>query len=110
MWSPSMKGGTTEESAVATCRTRAAGKVEASLLEKPATARPAGLTGSTDTEDPRAHASAGAGSGKAARGATTEDSSWSGYSDRIGIRVGHRNASTFLPRQADRQLRGAGSL
>jgi hypothetical protein len=45
-----------------------------------------------------------------AGGATTDEPSWSGCSDSIGIRVGHRTAGTFSLRQADRELCGAGAM
>ena len=52
---------------------------------------------------------AGAGRSRASGDAAAEYASWSRPADRAGLRVGDWDAGTFCLRQADRQLRGAGS-
>src|SRR6266702_1461313 len=77
---------------------------------QPTSARPVGVTGSTDSENPGTDAGSGAGSGEATGGAATDDPSWGGAVDGAGVRTGHRNARTLWLRQADRQLCGAGAV
>src|SRR5712692_4224210 len=99
--------GAAQKGAVAAGRACPAGVVSTGSVGQSAAARSAGVTGPTDPENPRAHAIAGAGSGKAASSAAADDASRSGSTDRIGLRVGHRNTRTFSLRKADRQLCGA---
>src|SRR5438876_62958 len=77
---------------------------------QPTSARPVGVTGSTDSENSGTDAGSGAGSGEATGGAATDDPSWGGAVDGAGVRTGHRNARTLWLRQADRQLCGAGAV
>src|SRR6266568_5846281 len=95
---------------MATCGASPVGIVITSSVDSPAATRPAGVTGSTDAQDPRTDARAGAGSGEAAGDAAVDDTSGSGSADRTGFRVGHRNTGTVWLEQADRQLCRASSL
>src|SRR5439155_1072970 len=84
--------------------------IGAGAVGQPTAARPAGVTGSTDSENPGTDPSSGAGSGEAACGAATDDPSWGGSINRAGVRTGHRNAGALWLRQADRQLCGTGAV
>src|SRR5438132_2565328 len=52
--------------------------VGAGAVGQPTSARPVGVTGSTDSENPGTDAGSGAGSGEATGGAATDDPSWVG--------------------------------
>src|SRR6266581_7138857 len=84
--------------------------VGAGAVGQPTAARPAGVTGPTNSEDPGTDAGSGAGSGEATGGAATDDPSWGGSINRAGVRTGHRNAGALWLRQADRQLCGTGAV
>src|SRR5947207_14989257 len=62
---------------------------------QPTSARPVGVTGSTDSENSGTDAGSGAGSGEATGGAATDDPSWGGAVDGAGVRTGHRNPERF---------------
>src|SRR5438132_11964175 len=84
--------------------------VGAGAVGQPTSARPVGVTGSTDSENSGTDAGSGAGSGEATGGAATDDPSWGGAVDGAGVRTGHRNAGALWLRQADRQLCGTGAV
>src|SRR2546427_384888 len=80
--------------------------VGAGAVGQPTSARPVGVTGSTDSENSGTDAGSGAGSGEATGGAATDDPSRSGSGDDAGVRIGHRKARTLWRRQEHRHARG----
>src|SRR6266550_3764336 len=84
--------GAAQKGAVAAGGESSTAVVGAGAVGQPTAARPAGVTGSTDSENPGTDPSSGAGSGEAACGAATDDPSWGGSINRAGVRTGHRNA------------------
>src|SRR5207249_11294451 len=101
---------TTEEGVVAASGPSPVGKFRAGLLEWPTKARPIGLAGSTDYENPGTDPGSGGGSREAASSAPADDPSWCGSINRAGVRTGDRNAGALWLRQADRQLCGTGAV
>src|SRR5579862_9211622 len=73
-------------------------------------ARSAGVAGSTDSDDCRVDAGDRAGSGEVSRSTALADASWSGRTDRVGVRVDHRPSRTVSVWQADRELSGTGAV
>src|SRR5438876_8963077 len=61
--------------------------VGADAVGQPTSARPVGVTGSTDSENSGTDAGSGAGSGEATGGAATDDPSWGGAVDGAGVRT-----------------------
>src|SRR5208283_3853523 len=89
--------------------TRATGVVSLSALGEPATARSAGVAGPTDSDDCRVDAGHRARGGEVSGGATLADTSWSGGTDRAGLRADHRQSGSVCVWQADRELPGTGA-
>src|SRR5450432_955082 len=99
-----------QQEVVAGSRTGTTGGVPVSPVGELATARPAGVAGSTDANDCRADASHRAGSGEMSRGAAVAHASRGGRTDSIGLRADHRESGSVPVWQADRELSGAGAV
>ena len=81
-----------------------------SSVGEPATARSAGVAGSTEPDDRGADAGDRAGSGEVSRGAALDDASRGGCADGIGLRADHRESGAVSVWQADRELSGTGAV
>src|SRR5208283_905301 len=90
--------------------TRATGVVSLSALGEPATARSAGVAGPADADDCRVDAGHRAGGGEVSGGATLADTSWSGGTDRAGLRADPGPSGSVSVWQADRELPRFGAV
>src|ERR1035438_1921401 len=99
-----------DEASGARCGTRATGVVQVSALGEPATARSAGVTGSTDADHCRVDRGHRAGSKKVPGGTALADASRSRCPDRVGVRTDHRASGAVSVWQADRELSGTGAV
>ena len=99
-----------QEEVVAGTRTRATGVVPVGSVGEPATARSAGVAGSTEPDDRGAESGDRAGSGEVSGGAALADASRSGSADGTGFRADHRESGTLSVWQADGELSGTGAV
>src|SRR5208283_627241 len=90
-------------------QTSATGIVPVGSVGQPATARPAGVAGSVESNYRGAEPGGGAGSRKAPRSTTTGDPSRCRFTYRNGIRADHRKSRTLPVWKAGRQLSRSGS-
>ena len=104
------EGPALQEEVVAGSGTKTTGGIPVSSVGEPATARSAGVAGSTEPDDRRADAGDRAGSGEVSRGAALEDASRSGFADGVGLRADHRESGSVSVWQADRELSGTGAV
>src|SRR4029077_11061333 len=98
-----------QEETVAGSGTKAVGGISASSVGEPATARSAGVAGSTEPDDRRTDSGDRARSGEVSGGPTLDDPSWSRPADGTGVRADHRASGSVSVWQADRELSGAGA-
>ena len=89
--------------------TRTTGGVSVSPVGEPATARSAGVAGSTEPDDRRTESGDRARSGEVSCGPALDDPSRSGSADRTGVRADHRESGSVSVWQADRELSGTGA-
>src|SRR6185369_14435360 len=90
-------------------RTAATGIVAVGSLGKPASARSAGVAGSTESDDRGVEPGDRARSREVRGGATTDDASGCGCADRTGFRSDYRRYGTLSVREASGELSGIGA-
>src|SRR5438045_4707790 len=90
-------------------RTAATGIVAVGALGKPASARSAGVAGSTESDDRGVEPGDRARSREVRGGATTDDASGCGCADRTGFRSDYRRYGTLSVREASGELSGIGA-
>src|SRR5438477_9008547 len=90
-------------------RTAATGIVPVGSLGKPASARSAGVAGSTESDDCGVEPGDRARSREVRGGATTDDASGCGCADRTGFRSDYRRYGTLSVREASGELSGIGA-
>src|ERR1700676_1612947 len=88
----------------------ATGGVPVSTGGEPATTRSAGVNGSAEPYDCRAHTSHRAGGREVSGGAALDDASRSRTADRVGLRADPGESRSVSVWQADRVLLGAGAV
>src|SRR5258707_653399 len=99
-----------QEEAVAGSGAKTVGGVPASSVGEPATARSAGVAGSTEPDDRRTESGDRARSGEVSCGPALDDPSRSGCADGTGVRADHRESGSVSVWQADRELSGTGAV